>query len=255
MFPPIFCIADDDSETVSVFHSQQIRPRAYVITPYTIFHGSTGSAAPEDAYILSGRFGGNRPLDTHVCLLAEISEIGPRRTIYTGNWQHTGKTVFSMYCGATIPVLAFPEATAIDFHWATTNKLPVINGTRGIVRLWVRRWNPSSWFHEISTEISPRGGSPVLRADTQLGLVAQTSGVHLTGQAFQPIPKYVADLLIRDAENRNAICPITMEPIESATATATPCFHVFNAAALAAWTTSGNNTCPECRSRISTTAT
>lgn len=61
-----------------------------------------------------------------------------------------------------------------------------------------------------------------------------------------PLPKHVADLVIRDAEARGATCPITMEPIKAADATVTSCGHVFQAAALKHWL-STNATCPECR--------
>lgn len=225
MFPPLFCVAAAD-ETVSVFQSQQIRPRAYVISPYTIFHGSTGAAVPHDAYILSGRFGGRLIDPPLVCLLTATTDTGPRGIIYSGLWQHTGKTVFSMYCNTALPVLEFPETTTVDFHWATTNKLPVIAGTRGIIRVWARRWNPSSWLYDIYKELTPRASSP-------------------------RIPKSVETALLRDAEQQKKLCPITLEPIQATTATITPCFHIFNSIALSSWTTE-HHTCPECRAHIPT---
>jgi hypothetical protein len=61
------------------------------------------------------------------------------------------------------------------------------------------------------------------------------------------LPKHIADLVLRDAEARGAICPISMEPIKAADASVTSCGHVFQAAAIRNWLTAGHNTCPECR--------
>lgn len=63
-----------------------------------------------------------------------------------------------------------------------------------------------------------------------------------------PLPPHVADLLLRQAIANGATCPITMEPIQAATATTTPCGHVFNTAALRRWLRT-HDTCPECRAK------
>jgi len=65
------------------------------------------------------------------------------------------------------------------------------------------------------------------------------------------IPKFVADLILRDAATEGKLCPITMEPIEATeTYTVTPCYHAFNKEALGRWTRE-HRTCPECNQSIS----
>jgi patatin-like phospholipase/acyl hydrolase len=60
------------------------------------------------------------------------------------------------------------------------------------------------------------------------------------------LPKFVSDLILRDAAAEGKLCPITMEPIEATEAyTVTPCYHAFNKEALARWTRE-HTTCPEC---------
>ena len=240
---------------------------------------------PEEAYAMDGRFGGhpshisNEPLT----LIAYHPEMG--ELTFEGSWVHCGTTVFSMYCGAAIPILAFirrvsDETTATGFHeehglptaWFRLcngeNLLPIIEGVRRDIRRWAQRWNPISWFSE-SEGGSARGGSPVRTTSEPVVRAAPLPSAPLPNGSSadwpvgprdgvacrQPLPKYVADLLIRDASARHATCPITMEPITATTATATPCFHVFNTAALASWVSSGHYTCPECRSHIPAVAT
>jgi len=266
MFPPVFCVSipDGAADTVAVFSASQIRPRVYSVAPYRILHGSNGAAMPEEAYAMDGRFGGH-PSHIHdepLILIAYHPEMG--ELVFEGSWTHCGTTVFSMYCGAAIPMLQFTRFIADDniaaggrevyglnndwFRLSWENHLPVVEGTRRDIRRWAQRWNPMSWLRDSGQEGgSARGGSPVPPVAAAPPARAQAAPL--------PLPKFVADLLIRDAVARNATCPITMEPIQTATATATPCFHVFNADALAAWSASGHSTCPECRSHIQTAAT
>lgn len=286
MFPPVFCvpIPDGPAHTVAVFGATQIRPRVYTIAPYRILHGSNGAAMPEEAYAMDGRFGGhpshisNEPL----ILIAYHPEMG--ELTFEGSWVHCGTTVFSMYCGAAIPMLQFSRFIADDniaaggrevyglnndwFRLSWDNHLPVVEGSRRDIRRWAGRWNPMSWIRESDNGQegggSARGGSPIRSGGGGAAAPARAQAASLPNGSSadwpvgprdgvacrQPLPKFVADLLIRDAVARHAICPITMEPIEVATATATPCYHVFNADALASWTASGHSTCPECRSHI-----
>jgi hypothetical protein len=62
-----------------------------------------------------------------------------------------------------------------------------------------------------------------------------------------PLPSHVAAILIANAVATGATCPITMEPIQAEAAVATPCGHVFTAAALNNWQ---RHTCPECRTPL-----
>jgi len=64
------------------------------------------------------------------------------------------------------------------------------------------------------------------------------------------LPKFVADLILRDAAAEGKLCPITMEPIEASdTFTVTACYHAFNKEALDRWLRD-HRTCPECNGRL-----
>jgi hypothetical protein len=81
---------------------------------------------------------------------------------------------------------------------------------------------------------------------------AITAIAAVTAVTAAPAPRTdrITHLALLGAEASGAICPITTEPIRAATATLTPCGHVFDRAALAAWT-STNPVCPECRFKLS----
>lgn len=63
------------------------------------------------------------------------------------------------------------------------------------------------------------------------------------------LPPHVAAILIAHAVATAAICPISLTPIDAATAVATPCGHVFDGDALRSWL-SRQRVCPECRAQI-----
>jgi hypothetical protein len=266
MFPPIFCVPVD--EGVAVFGATQIRPRVYTVAPYRILHGGNGTAMPEEAYAMDGRFGGhpshisNDPLT----LISYHPEFGS--LVFEGSWVHCGTTVFSMYCGSAIPMLEFnsfvnDETTATGireerglppdwFRLSYDNHLPVIEGTRRHLRTWSQRWNPMSWIRPEDDEGGSSGSGSFREADASgPGFASPRGGSPVASQPTRPapLPKHVADLLIRDAETRGTTCPITMEPIKAASATATPCGHVFNDNALNIWR-STHSTCPECRASL-----
>lgn len=69
-----------------------------------------------------------------------------------------------------------------------------------------------------------------------------------------PMPAHVAALVIRDAVERRAICPITMDPIREGWAAVTSCGHVFHRTAIEEWL-KRHTTCPECRQLCAATAT
>ena len=69
-------------------------------------------------------------------------------------------------------------------------------------------------------------------------------------QQQRDVPKFVTDLILRDAAAEGKLCPITMEPIEATEAyTVTACYHAFNKEALGRWLRD-HITCPECNGRL-----
>jgi SUMO ligase MMS21 Smc5/6 complex component len=75
------------------------------------------------------------------------------------------------------------------------------------------------------------------------------SGTYINNKDAKEIPplqKRVADIMIAHAIQSKETCPITMEPIDSASACVSPCYHSFQAEAIRTWL-STNSTCPVCR--------
>ena len=69
-------------------------------------------------------------------------------------------------------------------------------------------------------------------------------------QQQQEPPKFVTDLILRDAAAEGKLCPITLEPIEATEEfKVTPCYHAFNKEALGRWLRE-HSTCPECNQRV-----
>ncbi len=63
-------------------------------------------------------------------------------------------------------------------------------------------------------------------------------------------PKYVLELLKRDAVQKGESCPISMTPFqECESTTATSCFHLFETAAIQTWLR-GHTTCPVCKQQV-----
>lgn len=64
--------------------------------------------------------------------------------------------------------------------------------------------------------------------------------------AIPPVQKRVADIMISAAIQSKETCPMTMEPIDSASSCVSPCYHFFQAEAIRTWL-STESTCPVCR--------
>jgi hypothetical protein len=69
-----------------------------------------------------------------------------------------------------------------------------------------------------------------------------------------PIPKYVAQLLVKDAISNNVTCPITMDALETDNeqTAVTSCYHVFQKDAIQMWMVK-NTSCPVCKQACSIT--
>ena len=79
-----------------------------------------------------------------------------------------------------------------------------------------------------------------------------TTPSHSLRRSVCPIslPKFVTDLILRDAAAEGKLCPITMEPIEATEDfKVTPCYHAFNKEALGRWLRE-HSTCPECNQKV-----
>lgn len=66
---------------------------------------------------------------------------------------------------------------------------------------------------------------------------------------IKPIPKYIVDILVKNAIEKEECCPITMETLTDESATITSCFHVFEKSAIETWLNDEKNhsKCPVCK--------
>lgn len=180
-----------------------------------------------------------------------VTDTPPRRysydpvsdtVIYRGDWIFMERSLHSWYHGAPIPVVEFVHhggPPAWPRH-TDANVMVYRFGERRDFRRWLRRWDPDRAEEEVQP---PPVVAPA--APPQQPVVAPAQPI----TPVQPLPKFVAELLITDAIAKSSVCPITMEPITTATAAAaTSCFHVFDADAIAIWLTNDDR-CPTCKTR------
>ncbi len=66
---------------------------------------------------------------------------------------------------------------------------------------------------------------------------------------IKPIPKYIADVLVKNAIEKEESCPITMETLTNDSTTITSCFHLFEKTAIETWLNDEKNhsKCPVCK--------
>lgn len=61
-----------------------------------------------------------------------------------------------------------------------------------------------------------------------------------------PIPAYVAEMLLKKAQEEGQLCPISMDTLWEGRATVTSCFHVFDREGFQTWH-DAHGTCPMCK--------
>lgn len=169
-------------------------------------------------------------------------------------WRYSGTMIYSMSHPDPIPLLDLERGDELLQALAgSENELRVYEGTRGVHRVWERRWDYTDMEEELAEEDERRQERRARRAAAAAAAVAVPAPAPVPAPtpapAPTPIPKFVADLLIADAVAKSATCPITMEPLKIDTAAVTTCFHIFDANAIASWLTSdaGNGACAVCR--------
>jgi hypothetical protein len=167
-------------------------------------------------------------------------------------WRFGGATVYSMLCPDPIPLLNMEHPEYLPT--TMVNEMRVVPCTRIIHRSWRQRWDPEYVAREIEAlqaaveEARHRRRTPSPPRPIAGDGAAPAALPVQPAPVPAPLPKFVADALIRDAVAAAATCPITMEPIAAATAAVTSCFHVFDANAIAIWMVD-HQTCPTCKTR------
>lgn len=176
------------------------------------------------------------------------------------SWVLTGDYVFTQRFPIPVPVLhldtdgAGVESAIDDNFWFYTN-----HGSPVIRRDWYRYHNPrpirrrSVSSDDSDTDESeaepPRRARPT--RDAQGAGHGTPAPKPVPPKEPEAIPAFVAAALATAAVSKGDTCPISMEPLATATAIGvTSCFHVFDASSIAIWlTTSGGGCCPVCKQR------
>jgi hypothetical protein len=277
--PSLFAVRRGSSSTLSLYQATLLQaipdrrytlsPPVYLITPYVIAHPPHTEAV---AYVAPGINDGGQ----HVMFVgdymvatghdrrenlwnlpaAPAAATSPvRQVFFNGQWYASGRVLLSAYCATAIPIMTL----AGDFRgsWpAGGQEVYADAGSPEIFRAWQQRWQPESWHEAIAREYA---AMPVLlpTMDDDMPVAHE---LREDNRRIQPVltptaavPSFVFDAIARDAVQRGATCPITMEPLTDPSQVAvTGCFHVFDVTALAAWRASGENKCPTCRAPLTT---
>jgi hypothetical protein len=187
-----------------------------------------------------------------------------REVFFHGHWSSTGRAILSMFCSTAIPILEL--AGSFRSAWPRHPSVPTSLSAGGIevLRAWQRRWEADSWEEAIAREFAdpeiplllPARSLPHPPPSMDDDMPRPSAPLRPTIAPAPPsirtaIPTFVQEAVIRDAIARATLCPITMEPLTNpARITLTPCYHLFDAAALTSWCASGENKCPTCRTTL-----
>lgn len=257
-------------------------PPIYNISPYRIFQPSDVSTymaqllEPDDGWTVQLATDRETPTPPRRRMERELPILYPspltaptREIFFQGHWTATGRAILSMFCSTAIPILEFDGSFRGSWprHPIQPTSLTVCGAE--VFRAWQHRWEADSWEDAIAREFAEHEspplishslmGGPSMDDDTSLPRSPRASAPATAPPPRSPpqltrpatIPTFVQDAVIRDAIARAAICPITMEPLTSPSRIAlTPCFHLFDAAALSSWRASGEAKCPTCRSTL-----
>ena len=262
--PPMFAIMASRSDSVAVFDAVPVTEHpydrsaspTYLIIPHRFCQRDnlpsfTIPDRPANHYMPAVTLVAATPQDS--------TRERDRRVIFHGECRPSEASVYTVYHPAGIPIYVF-ECTGgatdgtsstgrVDWPINQDNVLRVFPGDRTAYRFWLHRWDPDAVFEDYSSvrnRYDPARPAPRPPAPQPPVPTPQPS-------CTTPLPTFVSDALIQAAVTKEATCPITMEPITAATATVTPCYHVFDKIALASWTAAGNTTCPTCKHRLAPT--
>ena len=183
------------------------------------------SISPTDSFVSINRMGA--PLEWDTLPFAEYDQI---RSLVARPWIPT------THIYTTIPIheiVDFDEwnrgtetATAdVPDHWNTIRR-PVLDNVP--LR---RQWEP----YMLRSQQPQQQQTPT-----------QTPEIH---PQTIVLPSHVAATMIAAAVRAGTTCPITLDTIDAADATVTPCGHVFTATALQRWLVTHTH-CPECRNPL-----
>jgi hypothetical protein len=235
--PPMIAIMSLRTELAAIFDTTLIPDHptqpTYLITPHRFYQ----------KYSLPSFMIPDRPANHTMPNVTLLN--ADHHVIFNGECHPTECSIYSTYHPAPIPVMVF-EGGRINWPKNNDNILRIFPGDRAAYRFWLRRWDPDAVFEEYSANRREPNATPSPSPPSSTTSPPPST----TSPTITTIPQFVADALITAAVTKEAICPITMEPITTETASVTPCYHIFDATALASWIASGNTTCPTCKHQL-----
>jgi hypothetical protein len=183
------------------------------------------------------------------------NDFNPYRRETIVRWQTVGSAIHLMSSPIPIPVLEFDA----DLPCTDRNRVHVVPSRPRDLEMWWEHWNPTRPIdrHRYESENESDSERDIRRRQRRARRGAAAGGGAAAAPPAPPppvaepapIPKFVADTLIRDAVSRAATCPITMEPLAPETTAVTSCFHLFERDAIAAWMAQAGNCCAVCKQR------
>lgn len=182
--------------------------------------------------------------------------ITPHRHSEMMSWRFTGAAVHLMTSPTPIPVLEVD----IDLPCCDNNHVRLVPARRRDADIWWDHWvrAPESLIDRLNrgaAETDSEDEREVRRRRRREARQASggAAAATVTPPPAAPIPKFVADALIRDAVGRAATCPITMDPLVAETTAVTTCFHLFERDAIAVWLVQSGDCCAVCKQRTAVT--
>lgn len=241
--PSVFAVIvvhDNHTGSALVYESVRVSERRYRIVPRSFYQQDV-----TPTFTLA-----NRPMGRS---WPEVTLTVGDTVLYNGEWWATGTSVYTVYHPLPIPALGFTDRLMRAAWPQTDNCLELVHGNYRMLRFWERRWNPAAIYEDLQEPTESSSSSTMTTVTVpQQQTVSPPPPRHAVASSAKltPPPKFVTDLVVADAVGRGATCPITMEPLVADSARVTPCFHVFDATALAAWLAAGNEVCPVCKGGI-----
>lgn len=162
-------------------------------------------------------------------------------------WNCVGAALYTMLDASPIPVINVGRTH--DLPCLEENRVRVVEGERRELRVWEQRWNP----HLITRLLRDRDLEMEQERERERERAREREReirVRPPAEQITPVPKFVADALIRDAISKSTMCPITMEPLAVETTAVTHCYHLFERNAIATWLASNaDHACAVCKTR------
>lgn len=189
-----------------------------------------------------------------------INHYIPMRRDVTVRWNTTGRAIHLMTSPHPIPIVDVDA----DLPCNEFNRVRVYPAHPRDLTFWQEHWHPERLENggdsdtDSEEEERRRQRRAARRAAREAAAAAAAAAAAPpppapSPAAPAPVPKFVADALIRDAITAAATCPITMEPLKTDTTAVTACFHLFERDAIAAWMVQSGGCCAVCKQRTAVT--